>query len=189
MRRPCRLLALASTLALGACFAHAPLQRDGERVDLGKGSVALFTLRLVNEDELGHLPTLTDVQVADNDRYHTVRLGPPHVDADDQAEYLISFQFPAGEYWVTDLVGHRIGGPFFVMQYTYDIPLRAYAQLPKFSFVYLGHFDVRWGEEDFSIEVTDRYADDVALAKRSYGVPAAAEVLNQTQKPKKKRSR
>jgi hypothetical protein len=181
-----RLTVLAGALALTGCFAHAPLERDGDPVDLGKGSVAMFTLRLENELDPGRLPTLTDIQVADNDRYHTVKLAPPYNETDEYAEYLISFQFPPGEYWVTDLVGQRDGGPFFLIHYTYGIPLRAHASLPKWSYVYLGHFDVRMADDDVAISVQDHYDADVELAKRLYRVPAAKDVLNQTPKPRKR---
>lgn len=190
--------------ALAACTTKMPLRRGAAAIDLEKGSIGFLTLRLDathNPDYETEAVELDLSEVRDGvtmTRYFPI--GDPYLSLNLSSDYFLSFQLPAGDYVLERLLCRDSGlfGGFTA------IPLDVPIHLPAARLAYFGHFDLdlgRWSSRlqpfpsvlqttgdimavqlrapsPFAFEVQDHFDDDVALATKSYGLPASADVLN-----------
>jgi len=200
-----RLLLLA-LVALTGCAATAPLRAGVSDLDLDDGSVAFLTLRVSNTWKPAFVPELKLAVVTQVDEdgdldTESFEVEPPYAASDPAyADYLISFQLDSGDWTLENVFGQK---GVFPASGNFIIPLAAKFNLPERRVVYLGHIHANVIERTrddelragpvvppidqaaagastgtFVIHVEDRFAEDVGLARREFGLPANEEVLD-----------
>ena len=200
-----RLVLLAVALLAG-CAGTAPLRAGVSDLDLDDGSVAFLTLRVSNTFKPSFVPELKLAVVTRTDEdgdldTESFDVEPPYYASDPAyADYLISFQLDSGNWTLQNIFAQK---GVFPASGNFIIPLAEKFKLPERRVVYLGHFHANVIERTrddqpragpvvppidqaaagastgtFVIHVEDRFAEDVRLAQREFGLPANEEVLD-----------
>lgn len=178
-----------------------PLRRNAGPIELDKGSIGFFTLRIdYSARPDWDPPPPTELRVADVRDGHIQRFAfaAPSSSLNLSDDYLISVQLPAGDYVLQGITCQSLGA---LVDTILVIPLRVSVRLRPDEVVYWGHFELDLGKRTsaelpqpglvglgeamlgmtrlpFALQFQDHFTADVALVKEKYGVPASKEVRN-----------
>ncbi|MGI0118270.1 hypothetical protein [Zooshikella sp. RANM57] len=200
---------IVSLLFLTGCATRkdAAFTDDTTNVDTSKESVAFFTLKISNKNNIAYQPYVHSLIVfedkeKDNNRF-SFAVEDPYKEVESQYnEYIVSFQVKPGKYILTDLIAR---GGWFPIMGVFSTPLSKSITIPDNKVIYLGHMDAKIIDKTkddelragpllplvdqaiigastgtFKIKITDRYDQDIKLVQKKYSYLNDLPVENMT---------
>lgn len=194
------IVLVVSIFFLNGCGKPMPLAKDSGAIDLKKGSIGIFSLKISNKLSPSYQPDVSTINVigADGKPGKKFKSNKAVNKVDKKFnEYLLSFQLPEGEYKIEDVSG---SSGIFPVTGTFSFPINVNFSLDSNSIVYIGNIEMvnrkrKDGEiwsgnliplldqavtgfsgGTFDVTVSDNYEEDLKRFKKEYPALDAYEI-------------